>query len=305
MSELVLLSEQEEVELSCHEAVIERGLKTFVDVGQALLAIRDARLYRAQFGTFEDYCRERWGWQRNYANKLISAAETVDRLGTIVPILPATESQVRPLTQLPPEVQPIAWQKAVETAPNGKITAAHVQAVANEFRATETPAVPVVPSWFQSSESDDWWTPQWLFDLLDDEFQFDLDVCASDANHKCDRYFTRRENGLAQSWVGCCWMNPPYGRREDGEIGEWVSKAYASAEAGATVVCLVPARTDTSWWWSYCIHGEIRFLRGRLRFDRQGGAANSATFPSAVVIFRPFLPSSRVVWWDVQEGCAG
>jgi hypothetical protein len=74
-------------------------------------------------------------------------------------------------------------------------------------------------------------------------------------------------------------MNPPYGRT----IARWMAKAVESAAAGATVVCLVPARTDTAWWHDYAVKGEIRFLRGRLKF---GGAQHSAPFPSAVVIFR-------------------
>jgi hypothetical protein len=69
---------------------IKHGLQTFVDVGAALLEIRDSKLYRKEYGTFEEYCNKRWGWQRNYANKLIRAAEVVENLGTIVPILPAT-----------------------------------------------------------------------------------------------------------------------------------------------------------------------------------------------------------------------
>jgi hypothetical protein len=73
---------------------------------------------------------------------------------------------------------------------------------------------------------------------------------------------------------------------------EWVRKAYESAEAGATVVCLVPARVDTGWWWDYCRHGEIRFIKGRLKF---GDSDTSAPFPSALVVFgRP----ARVVWWE-------
>ncbi len=75
-------------------------------------------------------------------------------------------------------------------------------------------------------------------------------------------------------------MNPPYGR----EIGKWVKKAYDSTLAGATVVCLVPARTDTAWWFDYCAKGEIRFLRGRLKF---GGSKNAAPFPSAIIVFSP------------------
>ncbi|MGD7664880.1 DNA N-6-adenine-methyltransferase [Brevibacillus laterosporus] len=75
-----------------------------------------------------------------------------------------------------------------------------------------------------------------------------------------------------------CWMNPPYGK----EIGKWVKKAFEEASKGATVVCLLPARTDTKWWHEYCMKGEIRLVKGRLKF---GDSNNSAPFPSAVIIF--------------------
>lgn len=139
-----------------------------------------------------------------------------------------------------------------------------------------------------SSATDMWATPQDLYDQLNAEFGFGLDVCATAENAKCERFFTAEDDGLAQEWTGTCWMNPPYGE----VIGKWVAKARLSAEAGATVVCLVPARVDTAWWWDNCRFGEIRFLRGRLKF---GGAETSAPFPSAVVIFgRP----ASVVWWE-------
>lgn len=129
-----------------------------------------------------------------------------------------------------------------------------------------------------SSATDLWSTPQNLFDSLAIEFPFVTDVCALPDNAKCDHFFTPEQDGLKQQWELICWMNPPYGR----EIGKWVKKAYESALAGAIVVCLLPARTDTSWWHDYCMKGEIRFIRGRLKF---GGCINSAPFPSAVVIF--------------------
>ena len=129
-----------------------------------------------------------------------------------------------------------------------------------------------------SSKTCEWETPQDFFDGLNAEFRFDLDVCATHGNAKCSRYFTREEDGLTQNWDGVCWMNPPYGR----EIGQWIKKAYESAQNGATVVCLLPARTDTAWWHEYCMKGQVRFIRGRLKF---GGAQNSAPFPSAVVVF--------------------
>jgi hypothetical protein len=123
----------EKSELHQHEAVIEQGLKTFVDVGNALLAIRDKRLYRQEFGTFEEYCGERWGMERRHAYRLMDAASAVENVSNWTQTLPATESQARPLTKLEPELQPVVWQKAVETAPNGKVTAAHVEATARTF----------------------------------------------------------------------------------------------------------------------------------------------------------------------------
>lgn len=130
-----------------------------------------------------------------------------------------------------------------------------------------------------SSKTALWATPQDFFDKLNEEFGFDLDVCATPENAKCTRYFTEQDNGPAQCWHGTVWMNPPYGRK----IGEWVKKAQESARRGATVVCLVPARTDTRWWHDHVMAGEIRFVRGRLKF---GGSKNSAPFPCAIVVFR-------------------
>jgi len=131
-----------------------------------------------------------------------------------------------------------------------------------------------------SSKTDLWETPADFFARLDEEFHFTLDVCALPENAKCRRFFTPEEDGLRQAWHGCCWMNPPYGRT----IGAWMRKAWEESRRGATVVCLVPARTDTAWWHDYAAKGEIRFLRGRLKF---GHAKSSAPFPSAIVIFRP------------------
>jgi hypothetical protein len=100
-----------------------------VEVGAALLTIRDSRLYRQNYATFEDYCRERWGIKHSRAYQLMDAAGVMRNLSTIVEVLPANEAQVRPLAQLAPNEQREVWQEAVETAPNGKVTAAHIQQV--------------------------------------------------------------------------------------------------------------------------------------------------------------------------------
>lgn len=142
----------------------------------------------------------------------------------------------------------------------------------------------MINSGLMSSLTDQWATPQDFFDKLNDEFGFTLDACASEWNHKVDVYFDEQQNALVQKWQGIVWMNPPYGRT----IKHWMKKAYESAQEGATVVCLIPARTDTAWWHDYAAKGEVRFIRGRIKFvDGSGDATNSAPFPSAVVIFKP------------------
>lgn len=120
------------------------------------------------------------------------------------------------------------------------------------------------------SERGDWRTPKVLYQALDAEFGFDCDPCPPEST--CD--------GLSREWGQVNFVNPPYGR----QIGRWIAKAYSEAAKGKVVVLLVPSRTDTSWWHDYCMKAdEIRFLRGRLRFD--DGPTN-APFPSAIVIFK-------------------
>ena len=130
-----------------------------------------------------------------------------------------------------------------------------------------------------TSNTPEWETPQDLFNELNKEFNFVLDVCATKENAKCKRYFTKEDNGLEQVWdiIGCNWMNPPYGR----EINKWVEEA-----SQYWTVCLLPARTDTRWFHDYIYNKpnvEIRFIKGRLKF---GGSKNSAPFPSMIVIFK-------------------
>jgi phage N-6-adenine-methyltransferase len=128
----------------------------------------------------------------------------------------------------------------------------------------------------------DWATPLELFNKLDNEFHFTLDVCASDWNAKCDKYFTGKEDGLKQDWGdNICWMNPPYGKA----LNDWMKKAYKESMKKAIVVCLVPASTDLQWWHQYAMKGEIRFLRGRPRFETPDGKWQQTFSPSVIVVF--------------------
>ena len=132
-----------------------------------------------------------------------------------------------------------------------------------------------------SHKSDEWATPQALFDELNKEFNFNLDPCATKDNHKCDKYYTMQENGLTQNWGGCrVFCNPPYS-----QISEWVEKAFRESKNDNTlVVLLIPSRTDTRYFHNFIYNrAEISFVKGRLKF---GDGKNSAPFPSMLVIFR-------------------
>ena len=140
-----------------------------------------------------------------------------------------------------------------------------------------------VSSVLYSSRSEEWPTPQDFFDLLHAEFEFTLDPCATAQNAKCRDFFTKHDDGLSQDWGRhTVFCNPPYGR----EMAKWARKCFDASIAGATVVLLAHARTDTRWFhdWVYNKARDIRFIRGRLKF---GQARHSAPFPSLVAIYHP------------------
>ena len=269
------------------ETVIERGLHTFVDVGTALLEIRDSRLYRTAFDTFEDYCRERWGMSRPRAYQLIDAATVASNLSTTVDI---PERHLRPLVALEPEEQRTAWQQVLETAPNGKVTAAHVERTIERLHTPQQPddlppALPLAlkPSMavHYSSETPEHYTPQEVIERVI-ACMGGIDLDPSSNSHETPSvpaamHYTKEDNGLAQVWRGTVYMNPPYGR----EVDAWIEKLVASYETGSVTeaVALLPARTDTQWWQRINDY-HVCFVVGRLTFI---GNEDPAPFPSAVV----------------------
>jgi len=132
-----------------------------------------------------------------------------------------------------------------------------------------------------SSNTPEWATPFWLFDVLHEIFHFTLDPCATHENAKCAKHYTQEDDGLRQSWKGeKVFMNPPYGR----EITRWVKKSLAQyMENGVCTVALLPARTDTNWFHGYVYHySKLLFLKGRLKF---GDGNGSAPFPSMIAVY--------------------
>jgi len=186
------------------------------------------------------------------------------------------------------------WQR-VARVPEPKFEAYLAEVDYTAEGATIAGLLKFAGDWFARSDEEAWGTPLWLFELLRDEFNFTLDVCALPGNAKCPTYFTPEDNGLKQDWNGNCWMNPPYGTA----IKDWMAKARQEADNGCLVACLVPARPDTEWWWDNCIASEIRFIKGRLTFE---GATGPAPFPSAVIIMRPgdIDGEGKVKWWNIR-----
>lgn len=151
-----------------------------------------------------------------------------------------------------------------------------------------------------SSASNEWATPKAFFNLLNEEFNFVLDVAASTINHKTEIWFgldqpnENLRDGLELSWSdyskgGSIFMNPPYGRA----IRDWMRKANEEAKKGATIVCLVPARTDTQWFHESCLDHEIRYIKGRLKFN---DGDSVAPFPSIVVIMKPIKYDKKTTY---------
>jgi len=143
-----------------------------------------------------------------------------------------------------------------------------------------------------SSKSNEWETPKYVFNYLDNEFNFTLDAAATKDNWLISDYFTPEDDALTKDWSAykSIWCNPPYGRL----ISKFIQKGYEESLKGCTVVFLIPARVDTKWWHEYCSKGEVRFIKGRLSFNnrsfpswREDGShlKSPAPFPCAVVIF--------------------
>jgi hypothetical protein len=312
--------------LSAHEAQIERGLQTFYDVGTALLAIRDQRLYRATFATFEAYCRERWGMERRRAYQLIEAAEAFESVQNFTHSPPANEAQARSLTAVPPAERAEVWQEAVATAPNGKVTAAHVADVVQRHIAppvvpvvdvvpVEDPALIVVPpvvdvvpladhQRINLSTSNEWYTPAQFVEAARQVMGgIDLDPasCAF-ANQvvKATRYYTQDDDGMAQRWYGRVWMNPPYGREEgerDSNQARWTRRLLEAYQAGdvTEAIMLVNAVPGNRWFVPLKAY-PICFPDARIRFYNEETDAGQPTHSNALIYLGSHLARFRRVF---------
>ena len=148
------------------------------------------------------------------------------------------------------------------------------------------------------TENQTWETPDSLFNDLNKEFHFDIDLSASKENTKCKRFISQKEDALKQIWKGKGWLNPPYGGGSVNSLKNWVKKSYnETRKKGCLVVMLIPARTNTQWWHKYCMKAkEIRFIKGRPKFK---GNIHGLPQPLALIVFdntseNPTLKSQEV-----------
>jgi phage N-6-adenine-methyltransferase len=276
----VQLTITEQQTLENLESVIEHGLNTFVDVGEALLTIRDERLYRHEYPTFEEYCNKRWNISRRRANQLISATEVINNLGTVVPKLPLTERQARPLTSLDTEIQIKVWQEAVASAPDGNITARHVQQVVDEITK---------PHVANNSGNNEWYTPKEYIEAARLTMGgIDLDPASSEIaneNVRAGCYYNAEQNGLNYFWRGKVWMNPPYSGDLVGKFTEKLCLHFSDGDIEQACV-LVNNATETGWFQymlEYC--SDVCFLRGRVKYLNSFGEPTNTPLQGQAILY--------------------
>lgn len=263
------------------EAVIDRGIQTFVEVGLALAEIRDRRLYRVEHCTFEDYCRERWGWSRQHAYRQIQAAEVARQMSPMGDTVPATERVARALVPVLEEERPRVWAEAqaAAEAEGREVTAADVD------RAWRFRAQPIL-----QSMSVEWFTPAAYVEAAREVLgRIDLDPASCEAANRTVQaraYFSAEDDGLAQDWHGRVFCNPPY----SGEAGKFAAKLIGEYQAGrvSAGILLVNAQATPNQWFAPLWDWPICFTDHRVAFLPGNGQPTShPTFGACFVYVGP------------------
>lgn len=277
------LSITETTKLKECEQVIERGLNTFVDVGNALLEIRDNKLYRIEYKTFEEYCKERWNISRPRAYQLIEAAGVINNLSTMVDKnLFISERQIRPLSKLEPEEQIEVWQQVIERSEEKPITADFVSQVVDEVKNNK-------PHVVNNSGENEWYTPAKFIEAARQTMgSIDLDPASSElANQtvQAQTYYTSDDNGLTKTWGGNVWMNPPYAQPLITQFTELLSDKFDSGEIKQACV-LVNNATETNWFQRMLDSCTcLCLLKSRVKFIDKSGNPSGAPLQGQIVLY--------------------
>jgi hypothetical protein len=305
-----ILNIEESHELERCEVVIKQGLQTFIEVGQALMTIKEKRLYRISFKTFEDYCTHKWGMVQQSATRLIRAYETVTNLQSepMGSLLPESERQVRPLTSLEPEIQKEVWNEVVKQSEETRqpITSAKVQSVANEWMITNQ-KVKLVKDWpnvindsieviidekkskahvSNNSGENEWYTPECYIESARLVMgSIDLDPASSiiaNERVKANKFYTQDDDGLSFDWYGNVWMNPPYSQPL---IFQFISKLVESKGVNQAIV-LVNNGTETQWGQLLLSNSSaVCFHQSRIRFIDKYGNLGQAPLQGQMICY--------------------
>jgi ParB family chromosome partitioning protein len=304
-----ILNIDESHELERCEVVIKQGLNTFIEVGEALFIIRDKRLYRREFNTFEDYCNHKWGMVQQSATRLIRAYETVTNLQSepIGSLLPQSESQTRPLTSLEPEIQKEVWKEVVKQSEETRqpITAAKVQSVVNDWKPVnqEIKEVKEMPIFSNSiseiieinkpkahvsnnSGENEWYTPECYIESARLVMGvIHLDPASSEIANKTvnsNLFYTQEDDGLTKEWFGNIWMNPPYSQPL---IFQFISKLVESKGVNQAIV-LVNNGTETQWGQLLLSNSSaVCFHQSRIRFIDKYGNLGQAPLQGQMICY--------------------
>jgi ParB family chromosome partitioning protein len=299
-----ILNIEESHELERCEVVIKQGLQTFIEVGQALMTIKEKRLYRINFKTFEDYCIERWAISKPRAYQLIEAANVMIGLSTIVDVLPKSESQVRPLTSLEPEIQKEVWKEVVETH-GENITAAKVIEIVEHWKplneeVKEAKEMPIFSNSISeiietnkpkahvsnNSGENEWYTPECYIESARLVMGvIHLDPASSEIANKTvnsNLFYTQEDDGLSKEWFGNIWMNPPYSQPL---IFQFISKLVQSKGVNQAIV-LVNNGTETQWGQLLLSNSSaVCFHQGRIRFIDKYGNLGQAPLQGQMICY--------------------
>ena len=266
----VKLTTPQRVRLAELEQTIETNMQAFYDIGEAMAEIRNSKLYRDEFKTFDEYVANKWGVARQHANRLMSSAKVLQNLDTTEEQRAGLrETHLRPLAPLEPEQQKQVFETAVATAPDGQLTQAHVQQAVDDsgFNARMK----------QRNGPVDWYTPEHIIEAAELVFDgtIDLDPASCESANtivQASKFYSVEDDGLEKPWCGNVWINPPYDK-----VGPWVEKMIAEYETGNLKqgIMLVNANTETLWFrklWPF----SICFIAGRLSFwnpDKSGSVS--------------------------------
>jgi len=261
------------------EVIIQRGLNTFIDVGNALLEIRDNRLYKDCHATFEDYCKERWDFTRQHAYRLMEAAEVAGNLSPIGDNLPTAESQARPLTQLEPEQQREVWGRVTESG--DKVTASRVQ--------EEVDSIIGKAHVSHNSGNNEWYTPSVFIEAARAVMgSIDTDPASSDKANEivlAGRYFTKSDDGRFQRWGGNVWMNPPYSQPLILDFCELLVQKYRDKEIQQACVLVNNATETVHYQHMMEACSAICFIKGRVKFVDESGDASGAPLQGQSILY--------------------